>query len=332
MKHWKYITCAASACLAIALSSCDAINDDLSDCGKDVELTYRMQLITNMHHEIDSVLGEPQDKPVADALRQTMSLYFNDQGHDLDLSFYDRTEGTRTDQHAADMNGATQASYTIYLQQADYRHTAVANLRQNGIASWAGAETMAKAMLANTTADTIGPHQTGIFTGRHTFSVTNSDQKLSGLVDLYMANDAAAVVIDTTGVQVKGITAYLEGLANAFSTADSIYHYDRRQTIRTERLAVSQGSEVCYYGMGFPSPETPTRADEAPYYWRMLVYVTMVDGTVTENVLTIGKPLRAGQLKIIKLRLKEDGEVTSVDAEVGVSVTLDWKEGPHFEK
>ena len=334
MKHWKHSIFAGLAFFAsvIAQTSCSSIDEDLSDCGKDVDLIYRMQLITNMHQEIDSVLNEPQDQPVANLLRQTMSLYFNDRGHDLDLSFYNALDGSRLVQLDRDMRGATEASYTIYLEQADYRHTAVANLLQNGVAAWTASDMLQRAALVNTAADTIDSHATGIFTGRHSLNVADDDQKLSGLINLYMANDAAAVVIDTTGVDVKGIKAFIQGLATDFSPADSLYSFKRRQTIRTQQLLVNEGCEVCYYGMGFPSSETPTRADEAPYYWRMLVYVTLPDGSITENTLTVSRPLRAGMLKIIKLRLKENGEVTSVDAEVGVGVELNWKDGPHFEK
>ncbi len=334
MKHWKHSIFAGLAFLAaaIAQTSCNGIDDDLSDCGKDVDLTYRMRLITNMHQEIDSVLSEPQDQPVAELLRQTMSLYFNDRGHDLALSFYDALDGSRLKQFDHDMQGATVASYTIYLDQASYRHTAIANLAGNGVVSWTGADMLSGSSLNNPSAETINPHATGIFTGRYALTVANDDQKLSGIIDLYMANDAAAVVIDTTGVSIKNITAYIDGLATSFSPADSLYHFAQQQTIHTISLPVNQGCEVCYYGMGFPSPETPTRADESPYYWQMRVYVTLPDDTVTENILSVNKPLRAGQLKIIKLKLKNDGELTTVDAEVGVGVELNWREGPHFEK
>ena len=58
----------------------------------------------------------------------------------------------------------------------------------------------------------------------------------------------------------------------------------------------------------------------------------MTNGSVTESILGIKKPLRAGQLKIIKGRVRPDGgiDVTS-DADVGVSVSLDWKPGGNYE-
>ena len=337
MKHWKKSLLAGMACLtaAIAKTSCNGIDDDLSDCGADVELTYRMRLITNMETEIDSVLSEAGDQPVANQLRQTMRQYFNDQGHDLDLSFYNLMDGMRLKQFDQNMNGQTQATYTIYLEQADYRHTAVANFRQNGIAQWLSPETLRLAALQNSRTDTIDSHQTGIFTGRHAFKV-ESDDKLSGLVDLYMANSAAAVVIDTLGSSVRGMKAFIEGLSNGFLTADSTYTFSQQQVVRTQLLPVTAGTEVCYYGMGFPSSETPytrvtpSEAKEGSF-WSMVLLVQMPDGSVTRNDLYIHEPLRAANLKIIKLKLKDDGSVETVDVEVSVSVQLNWEDGLHFE-
>ena len=50
-------------------------------------------------------------------------------------------------------------------------------------------------------------------------------------------------------------------------------------------------------------------------------------GKITENVLHISEPLRAGRVKIIKGVIKDDGSITTESPEVGVSVTLDWKPG-----
>ena len=51
------------------------------------------------------------------------------------------------------------------------------------------------------------------------------------------------------------------------------------------------------------------------------------DGTTTRTVLGIKEPLRAGQFKIVKVRIGEQGEIQPEAQEVGVSVTLDWKPG-----
>lgn len=336
LKYWALCACCAMG-LVPAMTACNGIDDDLSDCGKDVDLLYRMRLITNMETEIDSVLCEAGDQPVANALRQTMRQYFNDKGHDLDLSFYDRlNDGTRLLQQSKDMGGATQASYTIYLEQADYRHTAVANLAGNGVAEWLSPEWMSRSKIQNQQNDTIDSHRTGFFTGRHNVLVGKDGDRLTGIVDMYMANDAAAVVIDTTGVKCNGMKAYIEGLGNGFQPADSLYSHGKPQVVRTLLLPVSEGKEVCYYGMGFPSPDTATRVTPSDVkvgsYWSMTLLVWMPDGTITRNDLYVHEPLKAANLKIIKLKMEPTGEVTTVDAEVGVSVQLNWEDGLHFEQ
>ena len=75
----------------------------------------------------------------------------------------------------------------------------------------------------------------------------------------------------------------------------------------------------------FPSPDEP---DGYGNYYEAKVYVDMPDGTTTETVLTLREPLNSGQLKVVKLELQLDGQVKPVGTgEVGVSVTLDWKDG-----
>ncbi len=65
--------------------------------------------------------------------------------------------------------------------------------------------------------------------------------------------------------------------------------------------------------------------------WEYRVYVTNADGSVTESIVGIREPLRAGQLKIVQVWIGDDGRVNSESPEVGVSVTLDWKPGNTYE-
>lgn len=61
--------------------------------------------------------------------------------------------------------------------------------------------------------------------------------------------------------------------------------------------------------------------------WEFRVYIPQPDGTITETILGIRDPLRAGQLKIIKVRVGDNGQLESETPNVGVSVTLDWNPG-----
>ena len=70
--------------------------------------------------------------------------------------------------------------------------------------------------------------------------------------------------------------------------------------------------------------------DEHEAAWQYRVYVTMPDGRVTESVLYVKDPLKAGRMHIIKASLNDQGGVIPDDPEVGVSIELDWKEGGIF--
>jgi hypothetical protein len=61
------------------------------------------------------------------------------------------------------------------------------------------------------------------------------------------------------------------------------------------------------------------------------VYLTKSDGKVTETVLDIEEPLKAGDLRIIKGELDDDGAVRPYNSTVGVSVTLDWNDAGHHD-
>jgi hypothetical protein len=56
-----------------------------------------------------------------------------------------------------------------------------------------------------------------------------------------------------------------------------------------------------------------------------------MDDSVTETVLDITEPLKAGDLKIIKGSLDDEGAVRPYDSTVGVSVTLDWNKGGTYD-
>ena len=57
---------------------------------------------------------------------------------------------------------------------------------------------------------------------------------------------------------------------------------------------------------------------------------TRAGGSITKTVLSFKKPLRAGQLKIVKGWIDDDGVVRTDDSTVGVSVTLDWESGGEY--
>ena len=136
-----------------------------------------------------------------------------------------------------------------------------------------------------------------------------------------MANSAAAIVIDTTGCNVRNVRTYINKVGDGFYINDSTFTYNSNSVIRMNNVTLpSTTNSVCNYGVCFPSDDDGE--------WEILCYVTLDDGTITETVLTVETPLEAGQLKIIKANLTSNGAVTPVNAsDVGASVTLDWGSG-----
>ena len=54
---------------------------------------------------------------------------------------------------------------------------------------------------------------------------------------------------------------------------------------------------------------------------------TRGEESVTETILPLKVPLRAGELKIIKCRIGDQGEIVPDNSEITTSVTLNWQPG-----
>lgn len=346
-RTWRYIVMLWVVLLPMA---CSTIDDDLSDCPppgpnppeppteEDYELNYELRLVTNITTEINTQLTTETEVNVANALRTHLGNIFTDYARDVDLSFYDtenNQERLSHDQH--DMN-ASERSYTLYLPMREYMHLAVANLKGNNVAGLSGDDRCptSQLVLMSEKQDTIDSQSTGLFTARQTMKVLeNVDQTFH--VKLYMANCAAALVIDPRGHDFKDIKVYATGFANQFHVNDSTYAFaETSPIVRTIKLD-TDGSDLCFCSVNFPSADKDemrtvieTDFDEETSdktFWQFRCYVTKLDGTITETILNVRETLSAGQLKIIKGYFGDDGDVCTDDTEVGVSVTLDWKDG-----
>lgn len=308
--------------VTLAFSSC--IDEDMSDCGKDYTVNYQMRLHTNMQTEIDSELSAPEEQQMARRLEQALADIFSDVARDLDINFYANNELAH---HEAHLINAANASFTIYLKAADYRHLAWANVAANPVLTISGQDTDQQVKIANVPNDTIDGHTHGLFTARKDMAVKSESYTFT--VPMYMQNCATALVVNRNGVAADDIKAYVVGLANDFSVNDSVYHHERTTAVRTTRM--DEGGHTCLHTAGFPSPDgMRSKVGEADGIWSYHVYVT-INGKITETKLYVREPLKAAQLKIIKVNLNPDGSVTTEAPEVGVSVTLDWKPGGDYE-
>ena len=332
LKSWSL---GALLLLVAMLPGCSMIDDDLSDCGEDFKMEYQLKLVTNMTTEMETVLSTEYDLPMQMELRDQLKNIFTDFARDVDLSFY----GTDSLRHVHETHimNANEASYTIYLPVEEYMHLALANMAQQHQVEFAGQDYSTTAFLDQLPVDTIDSHETGIFTARQRMQVLGNQSQTFN-VRLYMANCAAALVVDTTGHHVRDMHVFIDDLADGFYVRDSLYTYRRQTAVRTFPVTVTLPTashtraesvyrQVCYCGVGFPSRDRALPGSPDGTIWHMRVYVTRDNGSITETILSVKEPLKAGNLKIIRAGLTPDGAVESTTTNVGASVTLDWKPG-----
>ena len=338
--------------LGAILPGCSLIDEDQSDCGKELGVNYELQLVTNVSTELEAKLGMSTEVSLSSSMQMHLGSVFTDHADDVDLSFYDVEGDSLRLHHEQHQMDASRTSYTLMIPVRKYMHLAIANVMENGPVKLVEGERCHDAMLLQEEADTVNSHRTGLFTARLPMDIIEGvDQQFD--VHLYMANCATGLVLDTTAIRVKEIRVLATGFADSFSIADSVYHYRPGVMVRAEKVEPDEESnerEVCFTAVSFPTRdvvETPkeegpdTRVvietddfieeetDTEPV-WKFHVLVTLPDDTVTLTVLNVYKSVKAGQLMILKGRLRPDGSTQPDDPSVGVSVSLDWKEGGSY--
>lgn len=328
----------------IGLMGCSMIDEDQSDCVDQATVNYELRLVTNMSTEIETQLSSEEEQDLVDALRKHLSNIFTDFAHDVDLSFYDTVDDSvrlHHDQHIMDAN---QASYTLNLPMRQYMHLAAANLMNNDQVGLVNDAYCHPSMLQQVARDTVDSHTTGLFTARQSMDVLGDvDQSFN--VRLYMANCAAALVVDPRDVDPSGMQVYTTGFATGYHICDSSYVFSEKSPIVNTTMVgnVNTGSPFAFCSVNFPSkpiPETRTVIEtEEPFVskegdedlWEFRVYVPEQESAetrghkrITETILRLKKRLKAGQLFILKGWLDRKGIFHTKDKTVGVSVTLDW--------
>lgn len=331
-----------------AATGCFMVDEDLSGCPDEYAIEYEMCLITNVQTEVNTVLGLEADLHVATALRTHLKDIFSDFAHDVDLSFYDYYEPRPVLEHFSDIIDANQTSYTLHLPVHEYMHLAVANIAENHLVGLDSEQNCGSARLLQTIPDETGiisSHNTGLFTARLPMQILeNMDQNF--LVQLYMANCATALLVDKAGApEISGFSAFTSGFAESFNIADSAFVFGRNFLVRADKLDLEgEDYEECYVTVQFPSrepdPESKVVIETTEPFiaetvedalWEWTVYITLPDGSITQTRLGIAQPLRAGQLKIIRVHIADDGSVIPEDYTVATSVELNWHQaGEHI--
>lgn len=316
----------------LALPACSLVDEDLTACEAEYQLTYELQLITNITTELETELSLDTEVPVATALKAYLNNIFTDRAHDVDLSFYDAEGEMPLMYHERRIMDANQTSYTLHIPVHKYLHLGLANLDGNEVLSLEDSETGAGSHLQQQIADTLPTHKRGVFSARaHMDIKEGEDQQFR--VNLYMANCATSLVLDTLGSSVRDIRVYAAGFATAFDVADSVYRFQHTPVIKADKINVTEpGSEVCFATVNFPSRGPVTKADDNEVtYWEYRVYCTIPDGTITETKLSIRHPLPSATLDILKAKVYGNGALEPGDHTVGVDVNIDWKPGMDHE-
>lgn len=343
------------------LPSCSSIDDDLDDCEVDFHAKYRVCLVTNENLEIARVLDK--HTAIGNDLREHLKDVFNDYGRDIALDYYALPDSLRTmpvrGTLPTEMN-ATERSYEIFMPIKDYMHLAVTNVQGNGAVSQSNTDRCHRAKLAlspqppvqPTSLDEALPSQkTGLFSGRRLLTgLTYGPQQYD--MPLYMANNAAAIVIDPRYPRKNSFTdvrIYTLGFAKEFNVCDSTYIYPENDYyVRADQVTLHNTDWLAYCAVSFPSREpiystTRSRVEiDEPFFryddcgksvWYYDCYVTMASGTVTRTIVGVHHPLRAGQLKILVGWMdddKEPGVIHFKDEELSVSSDLNWRDGLIF--
>lgn len=304
------------AFLSLSLVSC--IDEDLSRCGVNYSVDYVVHQQTDLQAEVAAVLSSPQEQEAAEAVETALGGVFTNLAHDLDLSFYANHNQAYHERNIID---ASSASFTFYLQQADYRHLTLANVTDEPAVTLEGTDSDLSLSVSSMAGDTLPTHSRPLFSGR--LDMPLEGREASFRSDLYMLNSAVAVVLAEPAGKQIAVSGCVSGMASSFAVNDSVYAYSPQAVTRMEQTQ-PQGYRMLY-ATTLPSPDN-AQGNPDDGIWQVKVYVTM-DGKITENVLHVGEPLPAGKVKIIKGVIKDDGSVSTESPEVGVSVTLDWKPG-----
>lgn len=337
------------------LASCSLIDDEVYKEGNDYELDYELRLVTNMTTELKTQLSTQTELSLAQSLRTQLSQVFTDFAHDVDLSFYDTVGDSLRLQHDEHIMNANQASYTLNLPKRQYMHLAVANIVNDKLVDLVDDERCHRSKLVQLQGNTrsadddspvdnvIDSHTTGIFTARQPMEVLEGvDQQFD--VHLYMANCSAVLILDTINSGVKDVKVFSTGFATGFDIADSSYIFiDTPPLVRTNAIPDQETGLMAFCSVTFPSRDvvgTRTVIETTDPFvspvsdkslWEFHVYTTARDNTTTLTKLFIRRPLRAGQLMIIRVRALDDGSVIPVDPTVGFQVVLDWSDGGSHE-
>lgn len=319
------------AVLASVVLFTSCIDEDLSDCGLDYAIDYKMQLSLSLQDELDKEFVTADERVLAEMLREDLDDVLSDRAQQLDLSFYDVDDETLS-KHSTMTPNANQLSATFYMDKGNYHNIALASTSTEEEMNILGHSDYSSLGLHHPEADTVDAHVSALYMGYEQLTVENQSGRF--FVPLYMQNSVPVLVVNKNNSPARTIGAYVCSTAHGLMCADSVFVYENSPVVRT--ICNDAGNLVAYHSVCFPSvDEAEMRSggtsDSEGSLWEMELYTQLPDGKYVKNILYMKEPLQAGMMKVIKVKLTDEGEVVSDNPEVGVSVELDWKPGGDFD-
>lgn len=318
----------------LALNGCSLIDDDLSVCNEQITINYHLQLHTDLSVQLQRELATEQEEPVRRALEQWLDPVFADTSVDLDLRFYTEVQDRLVMRRQGQMTGS-HTSFTVTLPKANFAHVTLAHLQGNPQMQVTNGEHSSTMNLCLNSSDRLSGLQSA-YTARKTIEVNDSTERID--VSLYMVTSAVAVVIESLAcTDLTAVDGYVSGGAGGFAVWDSTYTFTPSPDIQLEQVPlpgagkapdrVRNGNQPAYICMAAVCMPTPDNTK-----WSVRLTATLTEDRHTTTTLSLSDPLAAGQLRIIKLQMNEDGELVPVTgSQIGATVEVDWDNGSSHE-
>ena len=333
MDRMRYMKRLFGGCAVLAsvvlFTSC--IDEDLSDCGLDYAIDYKMQLSLSLQDVLDKEFVTADEKVLAGMLREDLGSVLSDRAQKLDISFYE-VDNEKLSKHSVMMPNANQLSVTFYMDRGDYHNIALASTSTDGDLNISGSSLYQSISLRQPETDTVDVHSSALYMGYEKLTVENQSGRF--FVPLYMQNSVPVLVVNKNNSPARTVGAYVCHTASGLMCADSVFIYQNTPVVRT--VYNEAGNLVSYHSVCFPSADeagvrSGDTSDSEGSLWEMELYTQLPDGKYVKNILYMKEPLQAGMMRVIKVKLTDEGEVVSDNPEVGVSVELDWKPGGDFD-
>ncbi|MBQ7698462.1 MAG: hypothetical protein IJT35_07785 [Paludibacteraceae bacterium] len=319
------------------LAGCSLIDDDLSVCDKELVIDYDLQLHTALSVQLQAELAAQTEAPVRRALEQWLAPVFTDKAQDIDLRFYSEEKDDMRYRISEVIND-NRTSYSIRLPQENYMHLAVANIDDNREVHMQDGDHSTTMQLRLSDKQEVSSLNTGVFTARLPMEV--NDSTLHFDVHLYMITAAVAVVIDTTDCDsLVSLSGTMEGSASGFSVRDSSFLFTSAPTMLLENVPIEPSSAATLRRAAaeetaqYACMATVGLATQDDASWQVQINATLIGNRHTTTTITVEQPLQAGTLRVLKMKMGNNGGLNPEEGqkEVGVTVALDWKQGGGFD-